>query len=276
MRVFAVTVLLLLNLSLDARGRDEPVIPFVTDGRGAIRVAAMVGQDRVHFLIDTGSSRTVVAAGTVRRLHAPIVAKTELVTAAGSKWRLVARLDDVRVGAAHLPALLAAIVPDAALEPSGVEGILGHDFLGERRFLVDYSRRVVIWEPPAQAARRGNTVRLVRRDDRYLAALPQRDGSVLHLVPDSGSDMLVFFEQAAGVAIATLRHGARAQLASISGSIDSRAVIIPELRVGQNVFRHQPAVIIRRDLPGTDGLLSLGLFRQVLFDGRNETMTVWR
>ena len=276
MRVVAVTVLLLFHLSLEAGGREGQSVSFATDGRGAIRVATTVGRERILFLIDTGSSRSAITARAVRRLHAPIVAKTEMVTSAGSEWRLVARLDDVRVGAAHRPFLLATIVPDAALESAGVDGILGQDFLDGRRFLVDYSRRVVVWEPPPDAVQRGNTVRLVRRDERYLAALPQRDGSVLYLVPDSGSDMLVLFESATGVAIATPARAAHTQLVSLSGAIDSRAVTIPALNIGQSVFRHQPAVVIRRDLPGTDGLLSLGLFRQVLFDHRDETMTVWR
>lgn len=113
--------------------RTRPAVPLAVDDRGSIVVHVRVNdQGPFKFILDTGSSRSIVSDDLARELAAPVVAQSEVVTSAGSDVRLVVHLASVALDAsARVDALLAPVLPAANLAQlgRGVRGLLAQDFL---------------------------------------------------------------------------------------------------------------------------------------------------
>src|SRR5262245_21985238 len=86
-----------------------PSVPLKVDRFGGIVVEVRVN-DRgpFPFLLDTGSSRSIVSDELARKLDAPVVAKSEVVTNTGTNVRLVVRLASISVAAKRVDAVLAS------------------------------------------------------------------------------------------------------------------------------------------------------------------------
>ena len=88
-------------------------VAFSLDEHGAIVVPVFIdGAGPFSFLLDTGSSRSAIGDDLAARLAAPAVARTLVVTAAGTAMRPVVRLGSVSLGsAASMSATLDATPP---------------------------------------------------------------------------------------------------------------------------------------------------------------------
>ena len=77
----------------------EGVTPFETRGQGSIILRVLLnGRGPYRFLLDTGSTHTAVSEKTAVAIGAPVVAKTVIGSAAGSRETLVVRIDTLDVG----------------------------------------------------------------------------------------------------------------------------------------------------------------------------------
>jgi predicted aspartyl protease len=246
-RTFLVTGLITLAFVPAATADPtRPAVPLIIDDRGGIFVQVLVnGRGPFRFILDTGASRSIVADDLARELGAPVVAKSEVVTSAGSDVRLVVRLASVSLASAQADALLAPVVPAANLAQLGrsVRGLLGQDFLSAFNYTLDYRRARLTWDEPLACGAAG-TVPLIAAEGRFVAAVEGEKGTPLRLVPDSGAEVAVLFRQAAPVP-------------SLS-----------RVRVGSATLRDLRPVVVDRDDENADGLLPLHGFGSVSFAAR--------
>ncbi|OLC14552.1 MAG: hypothetical protein AUH29_10160 [Candidatus Rokubacteria bacterium 13_1_40CM_69_27] len=119
----------------------------VESARG-VWVASVVlnGQRTARFIVDTGSSFTIVAPGLATALGLPAAGTLgviELQTLAGHTIGAATTLSSLRVGAAELRDV-PVVVHDPGPE---IDGILGNSFLAHDRFTLDADRRQVHLRP---------------------------------------------------------------------------------------------------------------------------------
>lgn len=267
-RILAVTVLTgaICAAPTAAAGRTVSV-PLTIDARGGILVAVTIGRAGPFvFVLDTGASRSIVADDLARQLGAPLVARSEVVTSAGTELRGVVRLDAVSVEGARVDGLLAPVIPAGRLAALGttVRGVLGQDFLSAFNYTLDYRRRRLAWDAGDEACGEHGAVRLVPSEGRFVMALPQRGTDrAMRLVPDTGAEALVLFHGFA--AHSTRRSPSAVTIAALTGSRATREIVVPQLVVGAVTLRDRRAVVIDREDPDADGLLPLHGFSSVSF-----------
>jgi predicted aspartyl protease len=221
-----------------------------------------------RFLLDTGSTHSAVSARTAADIGAPVVAKTMMGSAAGSREALVVRVDVMEAGPISVRGLLASIVE---LEDN-LDGVIGHDALEPIRYTIDFRHRRIEWWPIEMPVARGSVVDVESSHGRFLLTLSQR-GSTLRLVPDTGASSLLLFDPDRKLAVASTPQVAT--LRTISAEAAVRVARVPELRVGTLTLRDVPAVVARRDPSEpaeVDGLLPLHLFDRVTVDGPRKRM----
>ena len=266
-----------LAASADAKGWSR-VSPFDLHDDGDIVVTVTLnGNGPFRFLLDTGSSRSVVAASVAKALKLVPLADTALMTPTGRSERPIAVLRRLELGAAPPTNVLAMIVPDAELQRSrGVDGIVGQDVLGPLTYTIDYLNRHIAWHVTPPSDIDGHRLTLWRSESGLLVTLPQRSGiEDLHLVPDTGANGWVLFTGTRRMPSVTPLGAAT--LHSLSGARSAASAVIEELSVGAITFRNQRAVLITRDWPDHfpgDGLLPLHLFARVTFNPREHQLIV--
>ena len=253
-------------LPFDLRAGTNIVVPVRVDGHGPYR-----------FLLDTGSSRTVVSTRLADALGLVPIAETLLLTPAGRAGHPIAVVRRIELGAAPPTNVLAMIVPESDLPGSvRVDGIVGQDVLSALTYTIDYVNHQIEWHVAAPQNLPGQRLALHRSERGVLVTLPQPSIGDLHFVPDSGADGWVFFAQseqrlpvAKSLGVALLR--------TLSGERSVLCILIDELSVGGLTLRDQLAVIIqseRRDAALGDGLLPLHLFARVTFSPREQVLVV--
>jgi hypothetical protein len=173
------------------------------------------------------------------------VAKSEVVTSAGSEIHLVARIAAIAIASTRVANVLAPVLPEARLGLLGrdVRGILGQDFLSAFNYTLDYRHALLTWDEPLTCGARG-TVSLKAAEGRFVMVLTDATGATLRLVPDSGAEVPVLF------------RGERP---------DDQTSTVRELRVGDVTLKRINAYNVQRIDPNADGLLPLHQFAAVSF-----------
>lgn len=260
---------LVFAMPIAASAADPAITPFDLLNDGSIVVPVTIGgTGRYRFVLDTGSTRTVISSRLWKALRLPVVAKTLMVTPAGREEAFVVRLRGIAIGGCTgVDVDAAVIVADRYAAGQQIDGLIGQDVLATFAYTIDYRARAVIWhvagdEPP------GVRLPLLVRDSRVFVSLAQRDGdpSPLNLIPDSGSDGLVLFPHAGDkLRVTPLDIGV---LSSLSAVRLVRRVEVEGLVVGSTRLNKSPAVILSgeaHELMG-DGLLPLHVFSRVTFN----------
>jgi hypothetical protein len=122
-----------------------------------IIVQTMVnGVGPFNFLLDTGTTRTVIDPGLAWQLQAPVIGEVSLTGVLRVRQDQMVQLTDVRLGAASQSGL-GAIVDELARQKMvapGIRGVLGEDFLSKFDILIDYKRHTLRFNGPAPAGER--------------------------------------------------------------------------------------------------------------------------
>jgi gag-polyprotein putative aspartyl protease len=122
-----------------------------------IIVQTMVnGAGPFDFLLDTGTTRTVIDPGLERQLQAPIIGEVSLTGVLRVRQDQMVQLQDVRLGEESLSGL-GAIVDNLSRQKMlapGIRGILGEDFLSKFDILIDYKRRLLRFGAPPPSGER--------------------------------------------------------------------------------------------------------------------------
>lgn len=273
--LFAFLAALLVTPALAAASQSA-ALPFGLTSHGAVIVPVTLNGSRtVSFLLDTGSNSSVISDQLAASLGVNAVARSTLVSASGQKEVVVAEIGHLTIGSVAASDVLATIAPapdlnlaDAAAIGCTVQGVIGQDVLGGLRYTIDYRARRIYWhDSSGEASRHARRLELERRDDRFVVRLPQADRE-LRLVPDTGADSLVLFQQAETIA-ERVRSDSIVGVTGLAGTRAAWPAVVRRLRVGDATLRDVPAVIVRREDGATavDGLLPLHLFARVTLDG---------
>jgi predicted aspartyl protease len=116
----------------------------------AVVVRGSIGEVRnLNFLIDTGSSPTVIDRRVARKLRlnltsAPLSTFTQRVTVEE------ATATDIRLGPAHADQLRVLVHDLSVLEETlgvRIDAMLGYDFLGQSPFTIDYRLQSIVFGP---------------------------------------------------------------------------------------------------------------------------------
>ncbi len=261
-------------------GTAPTSVSFVLDGKGGVIVPVTVGAlQNLRFLVDTGSTRSVVSETVAQQLGLRPAARTEVVTSTGASMAVVVALPATCLATHCIDDALAIVTPNKSLEfGSGqLDGVLGGDVLS-RDFTVDYKRRRFEWDDGSMPRGTGDRLPLSVEDGRAIVTAPQAGGRELRLVADSGADTLVLFD---GELVRSLTHGSslnRFALQTLVGTRRAEPVAIPLLRIGGVTWRDEIAVVVPRPAgyPQTiDGILPLHRFASVSFR-RSESALIVR
>jgi predicted aspartyl protease len=191
----------------------------------------------------------------------------------------VVRLPTLTVGSAQKSGMLATVLRSSQLRSLAgkADGILGMDFLAGRRYMLDFHRKLLRWEPSRETGVPNAIHVQVRRSQGRSLVAVAGGGHVFWFVADSGADTLILFRSEDRPALPTLKLDGRVVLDTAGGRSMADRVLVSELRLGALTLRNVPAIQlpVERDRPAeVDGLLPLHLFARVLFDPESESMMV--
>lgn len=143
------------------------------------------GQGPFQFMVDTGSTTTVIAQRHVATVGAPLVGLATVAGTTGVAEMPLARLDKVTCGVVSREELRVAVLPDENL--SLVDGILGADVFAGRRLVFNIAERSVRVEPTRR--RQGiNASSNMRVRNGLLAEIDGKVGDVnVKLMLDTGA-----------------------------------------------------------------------------------------
>jgi hypothetical protein len=109
------------------------------------------GQGPYDFMVDTGSTTTVLAERHVRRLGVPIVGVATVAGTTGTADTSMVRLDSLQTGVVKKSDMRLAVLPDVGL--ARADGILGADVFAGKKLVFDISSRIVRVEPSRRPTR---------------------------------------------------------------------------------------------------------------------------
>ena len=273
----------LLSFALPTAGAAAPAEEIILSLRvsGALRVPVTVnGAGPFSFLLDTGSSHTIVGSELVDRLGLPVVAQARVVTPAGVEVGPVVSVERLSIGSASVSGLMPSVISLAELHAAepGLDGVLGQDFLKQFDYTIDYRRERLRFT--ADFDDEQVRLSLVRAGDRSLVQLQADTGDEpVLMVPDSGSAGFVIFERDGRTAVRVESTSERFGVSGLASRQTGRGARLRELKVGGVTLRNQPAVVLERRGARTvegDGLLPLHPFSSVSFSNSEGFMVVRR
>jgi predicted aspartyl protease len=130
-------------LAADARQPGDAIRFSLIDDYLIVVPVMVNGEGPFKFLLDTGTTSSMIDPELERKLNATEIGGSHLATMSGERRDRRVRLDEVRVGQAAVSGLVALVDRlDAAraLVP-GARGILGEDFLRQFDIFIDYEKR---------------------------------------------------------------------------------------------------------------------------------------
>jgi hypothetical protein len=224
------------------------------------------GQGPFPFLLDTGTTSTVIRFDLAARLGLRPATPVAVTTATGTRTAALARVGTLGFGPAVLEDVEVVVhdMPAVRQGDPHLVGILGQNVLSQLSFTLDHRRRRVVFGP----ARLPLTWRAERVGDRpVLDADLTCEGRSVRLALDSGIGGLLLYD-GRGLLSGAAAHWVTAETNAgtqtlRAGQLD--AVCLGALRLGR------VPVALREDGAhgprGEDGLLPTSLFARVHFDG---------
>jgi hypothetical protein len=118
--------------------------------------AAVNGSGPFKFLVDTGTTRTVIDPGLARQLQAPVIGKVSLTGILRIRQDDMVRIENVRLGGASLSGLgvIVDTLPRQKTLAPGIRGVLGEDFLSRFDIFIDYKKHWLRFGGPTPAGER--------------------------------------------------------------------------------------------------------------------------
>lgn len=142
------------------------------------------GQGPFQFMVDTGSTTTVITNRLLERVGSTSVGVATVVGTTGSAEMPVARLDLVDCGVVTKEKLRVAVLPESSLAAG--DGILGADMFAGRRLVFNIRQKQVRVEPTRRTTRRAYSNMRVRNG--LLAEIDGKVGNVsARLMLDTGA-----------------------------------------------------------------------------------------
>jgi hypothetical protein len=227
------------------------------------------GQGPYSFILDTGSSVTVVKPELVSRLqgkeigHSPFLVAVKTHKASWYQFESIGP-DGAEIGPAEVIGFSLDNHKDL-----NVDGILGQDILHRYNYLLDYKKKVIVIDEDNSlaASLSSATLPLIETKDRLVVTVtPKSDKEKTSLfILDSGANCLVVFKpdyEDYGLDV-MLRVGTEIQTAA-GGSL-VRTGVVRSFRIGSKEV-HDVVVVFVPVTPYTASLPELGTFPLMWFD----------
>lgn len=132
-------------------------VPFrLRDSYLMIVQATVNGIGPFNFLLDTGTTRTVIDPALARQLQAPVIGEASLTGILHVRQDKLVRLKEIRLGQVwrtDLGAVVDELARQKTLAP-GIRGVVGEDFLSQFDILIDYDRHWLRFGAAAPAGER--------------------------------------------------------------------------------------------------------------------------
>ena len=132
---------------------------------GIVVSATVNGTGPFDFILDTGTTTTLMDASLARKLSLPAIERTLLHTVAGTQALVrssIATLTISPASAKNLEVLVTDLRQLKEVDPR-IVGIVGQNFLLEHNYLIDYQRRLLSFEVTDEIRRRvsGERIRIL-------------------------------------------------------------------------------------------------------------------
>lgn len=263
---FALTV----PLAAQALQSNERVKFRLLDGYLILIQTRINGAGPFDFLLDTGTTRTVIDAALARQLQAPVIGEVSLTGILHERQDQLVRLKNVELGAASLVGVGAAVdklTRQKILAP-GIRGVLGEDFLSKFDLLIDYKQHRLYFggTPPTGERCRFETIGRYRGSpttNRLLIGVEfvEMSGAKVQFQLDTGAKIPELFP-VNHESLSSQTWGG--SMATSSGASETTIYSNVTLRIGTTLLRHIDVVQSRRAIAfDAAGLLPAAIFRRI-------------
>lgn len=251
--------------------QSKDIVKFrLHDGYLILVQTTVNGVGPFDFLLDTGTTRTVIDPDLARQLRAPVIGEVSLTGVLHVRQDELVRLENVRLGEASLAGVGAAVdklTRQKILAP-GIRGVLGEDFLSKFDILIDYKQHWLRFgdAPPAGERCRFETIGQYRGSpttNRLLIAAEFMEGSGtrVQLQLDTGAKMLELFPANHDSLPSQPWSGSMATSSGANGTTVYPNVTI---KIGTTMVRRMDVVQSQRAVAfDAAGLLPAAIFRRI-------------
>lgn len=211
--------------------------------------------DRQNFIIDTGTSPSIINIGVAKHLELPL-SQAKLSAIGRDSDTLGATLPEIRLGPLQLMSVPVLVADLSAIERDlnvPIAAILGMDVLGKRSFRLDYGNQLIEF---GEIAPVGIPVSLSARADLPIAEV-KIGGKLLHLLVDTGADHLVFFGARSAAEFSSKSANRPLQGNSVASAVLVRAISSLEFELSGEHFRQNAYFVPGSEEALFDGLLSV-------------------
>jgi predicted aspartyl protease len=225
----------------------------------------------LKFVLDTGTSHTVVDKRIAEALGLP--RRPGRAFGIGSAVHLnSAELPEIDFGQQRAVNLDVLVADLGGFRTMGVrvDAVIGLDLLERESFCLDFARKRIVFGHTTDAAR---SVPLVA-DRAYLKVALDLGGQPVWMLVDTGTSGVMFYEDNLKNLSTSYQTLSQVPLRSASGYVDSRAAIVPRLRLGTVDLDRRvrlivaPATESTLHVAGYVGLDALGA-KEIGFDFEN-------
>lgn len=250
----------------------------VLDGYMVVVPVSINGGKPLDFLLDTGTSRTMIDSKLADGLELPTVTSGEIVGIQGAACVSLAHSDSISVGGAKVNDLNLTVAPGNTGLPHELHGIIGEDFLERFDVLIDNRHHRIELEPGSgYLAATLNGERLPVRlngiadgqptSGRLIIAshAPELSNDEVMLLLDSGINSFVLLR-----GTQSLGAGAIEQIYTMVNSANASNLVrvstrnVSQLRLGSRILGNVNAIAPpARPGADTDGLLPTSLFHSI-------------
>jgi predicted aspartyl protease len=213
----------------------------------------------LHFLLDTGTSTTLIDSHIARRLNLNgLPEEVNIMFFNGGVGAMHANVPNIVLGPVrrnHVPVLVEDLSVFEDALPVHIDAVIGLDVLGGSPFQVDFRRSRIFF---------GHLPRLpisipLSVEDGLAMVDAEVNHTTAHLLIDTGTPALLIFVARIPKAIAGIKiHKSRSDANARSGA-ERKEVHLPKFQLGEAEFTRQQAFVMEnRDEGGRefDGLLS--------------------
>ena len=211
--------------------------------------------ERQNFIIDTGTSPSILNIGVAKRLGLPLT-QARLSAIGGESATFATTLPEIRLGplkAMSVPVLVADLSSGERDFNLPIAGILGMDVLGKMSFRLDYRKQTMEFGEADQA---GIPVNLSTLADLPIAEI-KAGGKTLHLLVDTGTDRLVLFGARSAADFSPRMVNNLLPGKSVSTTIPVRAISPLDFELSGERFHQDAYFVPDGEEPLFDGLLSV-------------------
>jgi predicted aspartyl protease len=273
--------LLAFSLICRAVPADTSVGFKMVTGRLVVVPVLVDNQGPFDFLLDTGTSTTIVDTELAQQLGLRPIGQVSLISAGGANVVPLAQLQSLTLGPKTVEDLevLCADLGAIGRLTGSVRGVVGQQFLSRFNYVLSYQDRRLEFRDgdAAEAPLRGVRLPFDSDEGRIVVAAAAATASRYRqrFVLDSGASLLVLFDQRSlEPAIDVEREERTASFLTSHASLQLRTGRIRHLAVGGQAFHDLPVVLAPEgsgaEARAEDGLLPTNLFRAVYFNNREQ------